>query len=158
MYFFSKVRQHQSCHRSSCKITAVAEKCVIEFATGFCSTAQHQQKEEEEEQQLETPEHTKSAAVAVACLIDNSPCAKANKSSPPSGLCPFYLSSALTLDQLSPWQTSPPLWLLCLLSAATRAPCFDLTGPVGNKYETTMTDVKYFLIELFVDSAKNVQM
>lgn len=64
MYGFPEVRQHQSWQRSSCKITAPAEKCVIEFASGFCNTVQLQQ----EEQQKETPEHTKSAA---ACLTDS---------------------------------------------------------------------------------------
>lgn len=64
------------------------------------------------------------------CCVNYPPRPRKERSSLPlSGQFPFYLSSALTPGQPSPSQTSPPLWLPCQLSAATRGPCFDWAGP-----------------------------
>lgn len=140
---------HQSSNCHTCKIPAASGKSAIEFVFGFCSTIQHQH-ENRKRWKLKQPEQNTLAAAAlliVQRLSSHEVFLQIKKISfsPPSGLCPFYLSSASARDQLSPWQTSPLLWLLCLLSAAIQAPCFDSAGPVGNKDIKTITDGKHLI-------------
>lgn len=125
---------------------SISKACVIKCASVCCNTAQHQLGEQE----LKAVEQRVSAAVAAAVwwitskspLISKPLCGETGKrkSSPPSGQCPSYLSSASAQDLPSPWQTSPPLWLLCLLSAATLAPCCGPAGPTENKDSVITTN------------------
>lgn len=125
-----KFRRHQSQQHFPCKIQQEQVKSVpLDSAVLFSISRRSHSKRRLSSRSLK--DNRKSHPL--------SPLVGENECSPPSVLCPSYPSSASTPDQPSPWQTSPPLWLLCLLSAATQAPCFGLAGPVANKSKAAFT-------------------
>ena len=120
----SDVRQHYNWHRFPCRITSKSREA---FGCALCSSAQRQPNKA-------TLGQIKVSSSSLTLSYQTSTYRR-KKCSPLSGQCPSYLSSASALHQLSPWQTSPLLWLLCLQSAATQAPCCGLVGPAGSRDE-----------------------